>query len=316
MSEQNLLTVAAYSYRQVLHAWQRDGWQPDIIHAQSVEDAGMIGMRLSKEMGIPLIITEHNPVRLNLTTHFKRKTILEAFKRASVVISVSNHQLRCLYLQGIERHMLVVGNLIDETMFSLQPKSQHDYFRILSVTYPSPIKDCDTLFRAIAELVQRGHADIRVTVIGHNSFRDLSRANVNEYVRMAREFGVESYCRFVPHVTRSEMQYYYSECDVYVSTSIAETFGIAVREAMMCGRPVVATASGGVDDCLVPENGQKVDVGDYKAVAEALIRVKNNSVNYVPDTIRNSVIRQSGRAAFLKQMRHAYQLACEGSPND
>jgi glycosyltransferase involved in cell wall biosynthesis len=306
--DSTLLDAAIDAYREMLNRLITEGWKPNILHAHCAEFAGIITSRLSQEFGIPWVLTEHQVFALAYYSEHRRRLMVDALLSATKLVAVSNHQLRCIALQNIYRPIVVMGNLIDEEVFRFaEPRRDQTRFRILTVTYPSPIKDCETYFRAIALLLERGHSDIVVTVIGNNSFHDLSRANTDEYERLAAKFGVEQVCRFIAYVARSEMPKYYAECDVFVSTSIAETFGIAVREAMAVGRPAVCTASGGVEDDLSLVNGVKVNVGDYEAVADALIAVKTGRLNFDPVKVRNSVVDKHGRQAFLDQMAAIYE---------
>src|SRR5207253_548908 len=62
-----------------------------------------------------------------------------------------------------------------------------------------------------------------------------------------------------------------SALDVYVSSSRAEAFGLAMVEAMACGLPIVATATDGAR-AIVKDNvtGRLVPIGDDAALAAAL----------------------------------------------
>ncbi|MEI7525472.1 MAG: glycosyltransferase [Mariniphaga sp.] len=306
--EPALLASTIDAYRQMFNHLITEGWRPNILHAHATDAAGIIASRLSHEFKIPWVLTEHQVFALANYSEHRRRLMTEALLTATKLVAVSSHQLRSIAVHGIYRPIVVMGNLIDEEVFYLA-ESRRDpaQFRILTVTYPSPVKDCETFFHAIALLINRGHPDIMVTVIGNNSFDDLSRANTEEFERLAEKFGVEKVCRLIAHVPRSEMHKFYAECDVFVSTSVAETFGVSVREAMAVGRPAVCTASGGVEDDLSQVNGVKVGIGDYEAVADALISIKTGCLNFDPVSVRNSVVDKHGRQAFLDQMTGVYE---------
>ena len=59
--------------------------------------------------------------------------------------------------------------------------------------------------------------------------------------------------------------------DVVTLPSEAEGFPNVVREALACGRPVVATAVGDVPRVVTPDVGRLVPVGDTAALADALL---------------------------------------------
>ena len=303
-----LVAVTIDAYSQMFRKLISEGWMPDIIHAHNVHFPGIIAAELSKEFRIPFVITEHRVFALGNYPEYTRKLIVDALHGATKLVAVSYHQLRVIAIHNIYRTIDVVGNLVDDDVFQfVAPSPERKQFHILTVTYPSPIKDCETFFHALEILLKRGHTDIAVTVIGNNAFRDPTKATTDEYQRLAAKYGVEQVCKFIPFVARSEMPGYYADCDAFVSTSIAETFGTAVREAMMVGRPAVCTASGGVDDDLSDVNGVKVNIGDYESIANALIAVKTGRLNFDAAKVRQSVVNKIGRQAFLDKMTAVYE---------
>jgi L-malate glycosyltransferase len=62
-------------------------------------------------------------------------------------------------------------------------------------------------------------------------------------------------------------------CDVYCLPSYGEPFGMSALEAMACGRPVVATAAGGLQYLVPDGGGRKVPPGNAAALADALAEV-------------------------------------------
>jgi glycosyltransferase involved in cell wall biosynthesis len=73
--------------------------------------------------------------------------------------------------------------------------------------------------------------------------------------RFVELLGIEDRVRFVGYIPEPELADYYASADVFVSTSLAEPFGMTIVEALSTGTPVVATESGAAEllppDCLV-----------------------------------------------------------------
>jgi glycosyltransferase involved in cell wall biosynthesis len=69
----------------------------------------------------------------------------------------------------------------------------------------------------------------------------------------------------------------YASADAFVFTSLTETLGLVVLEAMASGLPVIATPAGGVADHLRhEENGLAYPAGDVTGMAHAIVRLCMN----------------------------------------
>ena len=69
--------------------------------------------------------------------------------------------------------------------------------------------------------------------------------------------------------TSDDMGLYYSAADLYVSTSLTESFGLATLEALSAGLPVVCTAVGGVPE-VVGDGAWLIPAQDPRALTHAL----------------------------------------------
>jgi 1,2-diacylglycerol 3-alpha-glucosyltransferase len=60
--------------------------------------------------------------------------------------------------------------------------------------------------------------------------------------RFVAKLKLEDHVELVGRVRDCELPYYYASCDVYVTASRWELFGLPLLEAMACGKPVVASS--------------------------------------------------------------------------
>lgn len=305
-TEEEKHKLVCRSYMRAFSEILAKGWKPDIIHAQCSVDGGIIAYHLSHKFNIPFIIIEHQVFLLSQYSRFKQILIKDSFEHALKVGAVSNHQKRCILMHSIKCNPLVIWNYIDENQFQIAPIKSHSKFRIITISYPSFIKDMETFFKSIEAFSQLCTDDFEIVIIGNNSFDNLNNANTNVFENMAKKYNVFSRCNFISYLPRIEIAKILNTANVFISTSIAETFGVAVREAMYCGIPVIATRSGGVEDSINPKTGILVNLGDYDAIAHSIISIKNKDIEFDADYIRSFAISQCGKQSFLSEMKKIY----------
>jgi glycosyltransferase involved in cell wall biosynthesis len=103
----------------------------------------------------------------------------------------------------------------------------------------------------------------RLQVAGDGPEGDAVRRRIRESPALA---GVE----LLGNTEREGVLALMQSCDVYCLPSYGEPFGMSALEAMACGRPVVATAAGGLGQLVPDGGGRKVPPGDAPALAAAL----------------------------------------------
>ncbi|WP_431136690.1 glycosyltransferase [Psychroserpens mesophilus] len=306
-SEKKTLAHKKKQYEKAFNSLSQQ-WQPELIHAQSTANAGIYAYHLSAISGIPYVIIEHQIFLLNVYPKTIQKEMVKAIENAAKTGAVSYHQQRCILMHNIDCNPIITWNLMDETKFDILKNQSNSKFTILTITYPHFIKDSPTFFKSIKAFQDISDVDFEVIVIGNNSFKDITKANSDTFEAQAKANNVLDKCTFYPHLNREEIKRKLQECDVYVSTSIAETYGVAAREAMLCGKPVISTKSGGIEDSLNLNTGISVNIKDYKSIAEHLKKTSSGEHTFSPEIIRNFIIEQAGQKAFIKIMSDFYNL--------
>jgi len=294
------------SYYEKAFTTLSQNWKPDLLHAQCAANAGIYAHHLSNKTGVPFVIIEHQTFILNYHNKVTRGAIVKAMENASKVGVVSYYQKRNILLNHINCDPKVVWNLVNETEFNIEPRQPNAKFTILTITYPGLIKDADTFFKAIEAFDKISNTPFEVVIVGNDAFGDLKKANSSIFRDAAKKHGIFDKCVFIPKLNREDINRQLQQADVFVSTSISETFGIAIREAMLCGTPVIATKSGGVEDSINYKTGVLVNIKDHETIAENLLNIATKAISFSPEDLRNHIIEQSGTTAFIKTMTNFY----------
>jgi glycosyltransferase involved in cell wall biosynthesis len=282
------------------------GWIPDLIHAQCTVQGGLISNSISKKFNLPYIITEHNIFLMHLYSKEIQALMKSALENAKLVLSVSEHQKRTILMNGIDCHPVVVGNMVDENIFYLSPE-RPEIFTILYITFNHYIKDNTTFFKAVKLFKQKARGPFKIKFLG----RSIDPYQPDSFAVLADSYGLKDDIEIDEYVGRDRISDYYHNSDVLISTSIAETFGLSMCEALFCGIPIISTANGGVDDIINDKNGIKVKIQDELAVCDALLKVFNKEIVFDPLEIRNTVINKFSKGVFIKNMDRIYCSAIE-----
>ena len=176
-----------------------------------------------------------------------------------------------LTLAGVPDERIVVQPMgVDVERFAPRPAERAEGpLRILSVTRLVSEKGVEDLVVALRLLQDRG-VEAELALAGTGPLRGRLEA-------MAAELGVAGRVRFEGTVPYERMPELHGRSDVLVLASAPratwrEQFGFAVVEAMASGLPVIAGASGSLDE-VVGDAAQLTSPHDPVALADALARL-------------------------------------------
>jgi glycosyltransferase involved in cell wall biosynthesis len=126
-----------------------------------------------------------------------------------------------------------------------------------------PKKGLKYLLEAVAQLEQEaGKPVCQVLLVGEGPAEQSLRT-------LSERLGISPRVTFVG--VRRDIPEMLSLMNIFVLPSLYEGFGIAILEAMAAGKPVVATAVGGIPEFVVPgQSGFLVPPGDAPALAKAM----------------------------------------------
>ncbi len=144
--------------------------------------------------------------------------------------------------------------------------------KILTVARLHPYKGLEYLIKAM-EAVRKSRPGAVLYIMGRGT-------SATELKALATTTGLNDAVRFVETpVPNYEMPPIYSSADIYVQPSIIEPYGIAVLEAMACGKPTVCTRIGGMMDTVDDHTtGLLVKPADPMALSDAIVEISGDPV--------------------------------------
>jgi glycogen(starch) synthase len=160
---------------------------------------------------------------------------------------------------------------------------------ILFVGQLTPRKGYDLAIAALPAIVERHPAASLLVVSGINT------ADRDRVTRMSRDLGVEARIRFLGHVEDAELLALFGSCDVYVTPTRYEGFGLTLLEAMAAGAPVVCADAPAANEILRDgENGLLVPPEDPASLAAAVLRI-------LDDRALGGRLREGGRRTVREE---------------
>lgn len=282
------------------------GWEPDLIHSRTAEHAGLQAAFLSKTFKTPNLLTENCIFVLGKSPSVSRITNYRYAIENSTKVAVVSHYLKAFLLsQNYNCNPTIIGNMVDEDNFTLTERNQvTDEFIIFTVGHLGFTKDWQTFFKVIKKLTKDNHfKKIKVII----AITQVYGPSTEAYIRnLAREHDVLQFCDLKFEVSRDKISRLYQDSDLFLSTSVNETFGIATLESMFCGVPVVATRNGGIEDFICDDNGILCDIGDTDALSKAVLSIIKGEKKFFPEKIRNTVVNKYGKEIFKMRLKKLY----------
>lgn len=257
----------------------------DIVHAHCTMWAGFAAYRLWKKYQLPYVITEHSTnFKLNssLLTGLVKKNIQIALDNARLVLAVSLG-LKNLLKDYTDNSIEVLGNVVDCNLFVPQPIPKSNNFAFFTLAYLETQaqikkKGLDVLLDAFKILSEK-IPNVTLVIGGGGKSSEILKERCENLCISDRVV-------FVGKLTRTEVAKQMQLCNSFVLPSRYETFGVVYAEAMACGRPVIATKTGGPDHFITDKNGfligvenidelvskmeeiiEKIDTYDYKEIS-------------------------------------------------
>ncbi|MEH1847911.1 MAG: glycosyltransferase family 4 protein [Nostoc sp.] len=270
--------------------------KPDLIHSNGIKTHVLTA--LVRVKGVPLIWHIHD-------FYSSRPLIAQVLKRLSdratlgIAISQAVAQDAISLLPNLP--IKVIYNAIDVNYFSPVPPVLHLPLRVGLVATFARWKGHDIFIKAIGNIV-RSHPDLNVHfyIIGGAIYQTRgSQFSEQELKNQASDIGIADKIDFLGFQQDIAEIYRWLDIVVHASTQ-PEPFGLAIIEAMACGKPVIVSQAGGATE-LFTHNYDAIGVlpGEPIALAAAILDLLKK-----PE--KRQIISANARLTAIERFSHEH----------
>jgi len=251
--------------------------RPEVLHA-FLGLANLAASLAGRLLGVPVIIWSYRDVEVWKTkAHWLVERTAVRWADAITCCSEAVRQFVLAHMNGQASKFSTIHNGVDLESFSrsraasrTELKLREGGFVIGTVSrLDEPKKGLTVMLQALADLAGRdGIPPWQWLLVGDGPARDRLRS-------LAAELGLSGQVMFAG--MRDDVAAVLPAMDIFVCPSLYEGFGIAIVEAMAAGRPVIASAVGGIPEIVVHgDTGLLVPPGDAALLAGALAALLNH----------------------------------------
>lgn len=266
--------------RRTVRQYVQQHGMPDLIHAHGLP-AGEEARWWHQLTGVPYLFTAHATIFYGPGNDKHLRTLDRVVSSAARCTAVS---------QGFAEHLATqskspfsfLPNPVDTEFFQPAPFKRVDNrpWTFVNVADLKARKNHETLIRAFGQAF--GSTTTHQLLIGGEG------AERHRLERLISDLGLQNCIRLLGHLDRHQVLDLLQNGDCFVLTSIHETFGVVLIEAMACGLPVIATRSHGPESVITSPGLGDLVPNDVQALARALSRAPNRKTD--PRFLRDHVV--------------------------
>lgn len=229
---------------------------------------------------LPYWLTEHWSGYI--TSDFSRRSLFmrlfsRYIARRAVGVTAVSSTLKMAMQQQLNRpDIAILPNVVESLPPSNKPTThilEKDKIRFLSVCdLKDEVKNISGILDAIATLPPT-LPPFCYHIIGGGE-------DENKLKQKANQLGIAALIRWHGLQTNNYVLQLINQCDFLVSNSNYETFGIVVLEALLAGKPVIATTTGVAPQIITPDCGILIPPHQSEALQQALNTMLHNYATY------------------------------------
>lgn len=234
----------------------------DVVHVHHPFLSGRLALNYCRPARIPIVFTNHSrydllaqaylPLMPDEVSHSLLQAYMPDFCEAvDLVISPSESMAKILRELEVKGHIEVIPNGVDLQKFHEAkpfPRSKFGFtdqdILLIYAGRIAPEKNLSFLLQAFAGIAQM-LPNVYLLMVGGG------KRNFEEEVQnLILQLGIGNRVHSTGMIAYQDIPSYLAMCDIFVTSSVAETFGMSTVEAMGVGLPIMGIHAAGTSDLV------------------------------------------------------------------
>jgi len=270
----------------------------NIVHVHTPFTLGILGKYVASRQKIPILYTHHTQYADYAKFYLKGKILFSILAQALTVwfsnisdgiIAPSYKIKKLLKKWGVKKNIYVLPTGIDTNIFKKLAGEKRILKEYLEIPRKTKLllfagrigkeKNIEFLLNTFKEILMRSKIAINLLIVGDGPY-------LEELRRISRHLKIDSFVKFTGSVLYKDIPKYYQAADIFVFSSLTDTQGIVILEAMASGLPVVALKDDAFLKIIINnKNGfliehRKRNKKEQKIFAQKVLTLLNNKILY------------------------------------
>lgn len=242
---------------------------------------------------LPLILTLHDIIFLenkqgknqsfyqNLGRQYRRYVVPRILSKCKRIVTVSNFE--CQHIsQGLRLGKDMITAVYNgycsyfkpiDTYYSVTNKYIKAPRYLFFLGNTDPKKNTLGVLKAYSIYLKESKEKLPLLIV------DLKETLIDEYLEQSNLKHIKKMLYYPGYIPNIELPAIYSGASVFIYTSLRESFGIPILEAMACGTPVVTSNVSAMPE-IAGENGILTDPYKPSMIANALLKLEEDPTFY------------------------------------
>lgn len=254
--------------RKYIKEYIRQYGKPDYVHVHVTLKAGIIALWLKYRFKISFLLTEHYGIYNDIVEDaFKSRSFLFRYftrliiKESQSLVSVSKQMGENINELIIAKPYSVIPNVVDTNLFYYTPVTDNSIFRFIHISNMVSLKNVEGIIEAV-EMLWKQRQDFELYLVGPITDSVQQAVNKSLLLNKAIYFtGEISYANVARKLRRAHALLLFSN---------TENQPCVMLESLCCGRPVIATAVGGIPEVVNESNGFLIKPKNVKILEESM----------------------------------------------